>query len=187
MLKPKITIGCQTTEATLLEQFCEKWRLGAFVLQRRCQDYKSEFECCCWDTLFFFLWRSFYVCYRYDITSNDWLLSSRLILPVLTMLCLTTSWMHLFINVVIFLEDMKATLHRLLLSLRIVHKKLFLLKTVLVFMETGGTGGYKSRKYKSRGHSLIWVLLHSMNFPLTFCHQWVHQPWKVIINRLWQP
>lgn len=28
MLKPKISIGCQTTKATHLEEFCEKWRLG---------------------------------------------------------------------------------------------------------------------------------------------------------------
>lgn len=91
ILKPKITIGCQNTEATHL-----KVTLSRFVLQRRCQVYKSGFEYCWWETLFFFLLRSYVVAASFNNVT------------------LTPSWTCLFKNVVIFLEDLKASLHRLL-------------------------------------------------------------------------
>lgn len=49
-------------------------------------------------------------------------------------------------------------------------------RTLLVFMETGACGEYKSKQHKLPGHSLIWVSLHSLNYPLTFHHRWLNQP-----------
>lgn len=106
LLKPKIIVGCQTTEATHLEEFCKKKVMfGPFVLQGRCQVYKSEFE--------------------YRATSSFSLLNVLCLLQIFKCFSFIsqtkpasfnnvnlTSWKYLFKHGVIFLEDMRATLHR---------------------------------------------------------------------------
>lgn len=118
----------------------------------------------------------FYVCYRYYNTSDLSLLSAILNLPFLSV-SVWASWKYLFKIKVISLKDTRATLHRLLFY--------EFSERILPVWNTGHFHG--NRLHWRRAKLILSVSLPSMNFLLPFCHQWSRQPWKVIINRLWQP
>lgn len=148
---------------------------GPFVLQRRCQVYKSEFEY--WATLFFFFHLKV-LCLLQILHHFRFVTFISHTKPTISIsVSLSTSWKYLFKIKVISLKDMRATLHRLLFY--------EFSKRILTVWNTGHFHG--NRLQWGRAKLILSVSLPSMNFLLPFCHQWSRQPWKVIINRLWQP
>lgn len=152
MLKPKIIIGFQTTEATL---FCRERCLGPLFCRGRCQVYKSEFEKL--NPLYSF---SSLQCVRAYITLNA-SEPNLLVLPVrvwqIGSIHLTTesfSWRTWRQHCIVYcyLSPLKTAL-KLKPTLTFSHcrKRSFTWKQVA--------------EEESKGHALIQVSLHSMNFP----------------------